>query len=161
MHANLPRRFARFVVLACLIGLTMPAALCAAPSFPRGLGMYYDPVKLIALVATFLGWVKLCAWVDVDAKRYRIDGAFWNGMLLLAGMVGFLLTWMLGSFWLTSALLWLMVCSAGYWYLTVRNRRAAEEDQLLNQAFFLRCYDRYMKRTKKEVKEQKEKGYPI
>ena len=49
--------------------------------------MYYDPVKLIALVATFLGWVKLCAWVDLDAKRYRIDGVFWNGMLLLAGMV--------------------------------------------------------------------------
>ena len=68
---------------------------------------------------------------------------------------------MLGSFWLTSALFWLMVCSAGYWYLTVRNRRAAEEDQLLNQAFFLRVYDKYMNRAKKEVKEQKVKGYPI
>src|SRR5438874_596713 len=101
MDSHSPSRlFVRLVSLACLVGLLTPAALEAAPSFPRGPGLYYDPVKLGGLILSFLAWVKLCAWDDLDAQRYRIDGVFWNGLLLGAGLGGFLLIWVLASFWL-------------------------------------------------------------
>src|SRR5580765_1022794 len=69
--------------LAVLLGLLTPAALfAAAPPFPRGPGFYYDPIKLGATIATFLLWVKLCAWIDLDAHRLKISSVtFWNGIV--------------------------------------------------------------------------------
>jgi type II secretory ATPase GspE/PulE/Tfp pilus assembly ATPase PilB-like protein len=152
--------------MACLVGLLTPAALWAAPAFPRGSGLYYDPVKLIAVVATFLGWVKLCAWVDLDAQHYKIDAIFWNGMLLLVGMGCFLVMWAFPSFWLSSILFWLCACGTTYGYLNYRNKRADEEDQLFNEAHFKRLALKYfgvqLKGSgAKEVKEKKGTMIPI
>src|ERR1022692_1884516 len=117
------------VAFACLSCMLLPNGLWAAPSFPRGSGLYYDPFKLGTLIVSFLGWVKLCAWVDLDASRYRLEGAFYNGLILLAGLVGFGIIWNLPSFWLA----WILGCGlvggVTGWYLVVRNRRADEGDQ--------------------------------
>ena len=159
MQRNVGSKFARLLALAAFFGLAMPAALWAAPSFPRGPGMYYDPVKLIVTAATLLGWVKLCSWVDADTRRYRIDSIFWNGILLLAGMLGFLLIWSLAAFWPTWLLFCIGVGSTAYWYITVRNVRAEEEDQLFNQAYFVRLYQNYSG-NKKEAKGGKDPKTP-
>jgi general secretion pathway protein E len=146
------RKFVWLAGLALVIGLLMPATLFAAePKFPRGPGLYYDPYKLVAIILSFLGWVKICAWVDLDAHHYKIDCIFWNGILLAGGLLGFLVIWTVGAFWLTAFLFWVFVCAPGYWYITVRNRRADKEDQLFTQDHFLRLYRNYTSRSKKET----------
>jgi type II secretory ATPase GspE/PulE/Tfp pilus assembly ATPase PilB-like protein len=131
------------LLVSILIGLALPGALSAAPAFPRGPGLYFDPFKLIALAATILGWAKLCAWLDFDSRRYRLDSVRWNGLILGAGAFGFLIIWNLSAFWFTIFLFWVLVCAPTYWYLTMRNPRAAEEDQLFNRPFFERLYEKY------------------
>jgi general secretion pathway protein E len=162
MHSHrLSGRFIGFAVLAVGIGLACPDALWAAPNFPRGPGFYFDPFKLIGLAASFLGWVKLCAWVDLDAHRYRLDAVRWNGLLLIAGLVGFLVMWNVAAFWLMAFFTYIGVCGAAYWYISVRNRRAATEDQLFNKAHFLRLYQKHAGgRGKQEAKENKD-AHPI
>ncbi len=147
------------LVSIILFVLAAPSELFAAPAFPRGPGFYFDPYKLIGLIISLLVWIKLCAWVDLDAHRFRLDAVVWNGALLGAGFFGFLFIWNLAAFWVTLILAWTMVCFPAYWYVTVRNRRADEEDQLLNEVFFKRIYEEYIsKRITKEPKEGKAGG---
>ena len=163
MHpAPLIRKFVWLAGLALLIGLVMPTALFAAtPSFPRGPGYYFDPFKLSALVLSFLGWVKLCAWLDLDAHRVKIDAIFWNGMVLLAGLTGLLVIWIAGNFWIAIILYWLLVCGPVYWYATVRNQRVPEDDRIFTQAHFQRIYRRLSERSKKVDDEEQNEGLPI
>ena len=159
-----PRRtkFVWLAGLALTLGLLTPSALVAAQAFPRGPGFYFDPVKLAVLIVSFFAWVKLCAWVDLDVHRFRFDGVFWNGLVLGGGALGFLLIWILGAFWITSILFWLLVAAPIGWYLSVRNRRADAEDQLLNKEFFQRLYRKHFGgRVKKEPKESRNSGLPI
>jgi len=160
MHPH--RRLGLLICLAILIGLALPGALFAAPAFPRGQGFYFDPFKIAGLVVSMLAWVKLCAWVDLDAHRYRIDSIFWNSLLLLAGVVGFLLIWNLGAFWPTVIIAWMFVGAPTLWYIGVRNRRADAEDQLFNREFFERLANKYFgKRLIKVGKEGKAGSRPI
>src|SRR5438309_2059319 len=119
MHRNPGlKQIVCLIGLAWMVSLLTPSALFAAPPFPRGPGLYFDPYKLGAMAISFLAWVKLCAWVDLDAHRHRIDGIFWNSLLLVGGVAGFLLIWGLGSFWIAIFLFWLFVGAPAYWYLT-------------------------------------------
>ena len=164
MHPDpMPRRLIWLASLALMIGLLAPGALLAAPAFPRGPGLYYDPYKLAALVATFLGWVKLCAWVDLDAHHCKVDGIFWNSLLLVGGIVGFIVIWILGSFWVAAFLFWVIVGSPASWYVTVRNRRVPAEDRLFTQDYFLRLYRKYSTGAQKGLDEDegKSEGVPI
>lgn len=135
----------------------------SAPSFPRGPGFYFDPIKLGATIASFLLWVKLCAWIDRDAHQLKISAVvFWNGMALLAGVLGFLLLWVFPVFWLAMFTFWALVCGAGYWYVTARNRRASEDERVLTKAHLLSLLGGFSFQFKKgEVEEEKAKGYPI
>lgn len=144
-----------YVGLAVMLGT--PVDLLAAPSFPRGPGLYFDPFKLIFLAVAIIGWMKLCSWVDLDAHKYRLDAVFWNGMLLVAGIAGFLLVWNIGPFFIAILLAVIFVCVPAYWYLTARNKRADEDDQLFNQLFFERLYEKYVgqKMVRGEDKETK------
>ncbi len=147
--------------LVAAIVMAAPSVANAEPTFPRGLGFYYDPVRLAILIATFLGWVKLCAWVDEDAAHYKISPVFWNGLLLGSGVVGFLTLWALPAFWTSTFIFWAAVLTETYWYLLKRNRRASAEDQLFNSAHFERLTQQYFKRTKKTGKVKTTEGVPV
>lgn len=154
---------------ACLLAVGTPDVLYAA-SFPRGPGFYYDPYKLGALVLAFLGWVKLCSWVDLDAHRYKIEPVFWNTLLLISGAVGLVLIWNLPFFWIMLILTCGAALGVTYWYLTKRNRRAEPDDQLFNQVHLDRLREQYLgggakKKGGKGAKEGKETSertsYPV
>ncbi len=162
MHSyRLSGRLVGFALLAVGIGLAAPDALWAAPSFPRGPGFYFDPIKLIGLAVSFLAWVKLCAWVDLDAHRYKLDAVRWNGLLLSAGLIAFLVIWNVAAFWLMVFFSYIGVCGAAYWYLSVRNRRAAAEDQLLNKTHFLRLYEKHAGGGGKQAAKENKDARPI
>ncbi|MBI3821461.1 MAG: type II/IV secretion system protein [Planctomycetes bacterium] len=153
----------RTFALVVAVGLLTPGLLLAAPPFPRGTGFYYDPYKLVTLVVSFFCWVKLCAWVDTDTHQYKIPSVFWNGILLAAGAGGFLVTWVIGIFWVTMVLSWGLVSGLAYWYVTVRNRRAPADERLLDKHHFLRLYEKYLTRSKKDADDDdvKAEGHPI
>lgn len=151
--------------VAVLFGLLTPAALFAAtpPTFPRGPGFYYDPIKLGATIVTFLLWVKLCAWIDLDAHRLKISTVtFWNGMVLLGGLGGFLLIWIFPTFWIAAFVSWAAVCGLAYWYVTFRNRRAPADERLFTKTHLLNWFRNLSVRSKRSaVEEEKEEGFPI
>jgi type II secretory ATPase GspE/PulE/Tfp pilus assembly ATPase PilB-like protein len=155
-------RFACLVLFAVVMTLAYPAALLAAQNFPRGPGFYYDPFKLVFMAAALLGWIKLCAWVDLDAHRYSIPALKWNSILLAAGVAGFLLIWTVGVFWPMLIFTVAGVCGAAYGYIRLRNRRAAVEDQLFNKAHLDRLREQYLKPKDKTGKTAKKaEGHPI
>src|SRR5437870_84319 len=61
--------------------------------FPRGGGFYFDLVKLLLIVGVYLLWVRLCWWVDQDARELKLKPPLWNGLVLLGGLLGLLLVW--------------------------------------------------------------------
>ncbi|MBI1831183.1 MAG: type II/IV secretion system protein [Planctomycetes bacterium] len=150
-----------FLGLVLVVALLAPAGLQAAAPFPRGPGFYFDLIKLGVLILSFLCWVRLCAWVDTDAFELKIDRVFWNGILLAGGVAGVLLIWVVGMFWVTIILAWGMVCGPAYWYVTVRNRRAPEDERVLTQDYFLDIFNRWTTRAPKEPEEAKNAGVPI
>jgi type II secretory ATPase GspE/PulE/Tfp pilus assembly ATPase PilB-like protein len=159
----LVRKLVWFAGLAFALGMLEPAALFAAPTFPRGPGFYFDPYKLGALAITFLLWVKLCAWVDADAHQYHIDSVFWNSLLLGAGVAGFLLIWIMGGFWFMLFVGIVGVGGAAGWYINTRNRRAPEEERMLTKDWWIRFYRRLFgprKRPKLQLEEHPD-GVPI
>ncbi len=141
--------------------LAAPAIASANPSFPRGLGFYFDPLRIAVLIASFIGWVKLCAWVDEDAAHYKIPAVFWNSLLLVNGIAGFLLIWGLPVFWLATLFFWSTVLAGSYWYICKRNRRAAVEDQLFNREHFQRFVQKYFNRSKTKAKVTITDGVPV
>src|SRR5258708_1537519 len=100
------------VCIAIFALLLAPAPLLAQTAFPRGPGLYFDPTKLVILIVAFLAWVKLCAWVDLDAHRYRLEPAAFNGMLLFAGVFGFLVFWNLPSMLISGIIFLVLVAVA-------------------------------------------------
>ena len=139
-----------------------PTIASASPSFPRGLGYYFDPVKLAVLIAAFIGWVKICAWVDEDAAHYKIPVVFWSSLLLVSGLAGFGLTWGLPGFWPAMIFASLAVLAISYWYISKRNRRASADDQLFNRVHFQRLAQKYFRpSSKKAAKSTASEGVPV
>lgn len=157
---RLTTKLAWCVSVAVIVGLPHP--LLAAPSFPRGPGLYFDPVKIIALILSLCAWLKLCSWVDRDAHQHRLDSTFWNGLLLGAGFVSFLIVWNFAPFWAALFLAWILVCVPGYLFIIARNRRAEEAEQLFNQAHLERIYATWLARpSARNDKEPRPGARPI
>jgi len=159
MHSNLTfRTLLGFALFALLLA---PAPVFADTNFPRGPGLYFDPIKLGILIAVFLGWVKLCAWIDVDAHRHRLEPAGFNGMLLFAGVFGFLIFWNLPSMLISGFVFLALIGVALGFYFPKRNRRADPEDQLFNKEHYDRLFAKYSPTRPKGAKAAKEEGHAI
>jgi type II secretory ATPase GspE/PulE/Tfp pilus assembly ATPase PilB-like protein len=149
------------LVLFCI--LVPVAAAWGAEAFPRGPGLYYSPFKLLLLIASFLGWVALCGWVDRDARAQQLNSLTWNALLLGAGLLGLLVMWNLTAFGFTWLLFWVLVLAALYGYVHYRDQRAHPNDKLLtreNMEFLLQQY-LHINLTPKEGKGRKGSGVPV
>ncbi|MBM3994060.1 MAG: type II/IV secretion system protein [Planctomycetes bacterium] len=155
---RLPRIFLALVLLVLLLS---PSVVQAAAPFPRGPGFYYDLVKLGVLILSFICWVRLCAWVDTDAAELKLERVFWNGILLAGGVGGFLVIWIVGIFWVTIIVAWAAVCGPAYWYVTVRNRQAPEDDRILTPEHLTLIFTRWTTRAPSEPEDAKIEGVPV
>ena len=75
-------------VLALGVLLLAPASASGADTFPRGPGLYFHPLKLIALFVVYLCWIRTCWWVDQDTKALRLGREGWNALLLGCALGG-------------------------------------------------------------------------
>ncbi len=107
------------------------AILLGAPSFPRGPGFYFHPVKFALLLAFYLCWVKTCWWVDQDAKDNKLSRKTWNPVLFAGGLIGLLVVWALPMFWLSFAILLLLFTASSLGYVAVRNEKVDADEQVL------------------------------
>src|SRR5437763_16780272 len=114
LEGGLPRLLSGLAAAApgwspCHLVTLSPGHLFAAgPSFPRGPGLYFSPLKLLALLAVYLCWVRTCWWVDQDARELKLPRKTWNPLLFGAGMFGLLVVWVLPTFWLAFGVLLLL-----------------------------------------------------
>ena len=123
----------RLVIAGVVFGSAVPASLAASPSFPRGPGFYYSPVKLVVVLVSFWAWVKLATWVDDDSNRCSLNGPRWNTILLAVSFLGFLVVWALAWFWFAMFFCWAIVPGTVGMYLRYRNQQMQESDRLLTK----------------------------
>lgn len=94
-------------------------------------GYYFSYFKLFYLVGLFLVWVWTAKWIDEDAGSLKVRQELWNGVVLVAGVVGFMLALCCPNF-----LLAFLVMTSGYAvpmavYVNERNQRVPESGKVL------------------------------
>jgi type II secretory ATPase GspE/PulE/Tfp pilus assembly ATPase PilB-like protein len=94
--------------------------ILSAATFPWKGGFYFNPFKLLALLAVYLCWVRTAWWVDQDAKELKLARGIWNPVLLGCGVTGVLLAFWL-PFWGGFGALLLLYLGASLTYVGVRN----------------------------------------
>jgi general secretion pathway protein E len=140
-------RFAQALVLM------LAATSVAAAAFPRGPGFYYDSFHLIIVLASYIGWVAICGWVNSDSITQKLDSNSWNALMLGAGVLGLFVLWSLTSFWAAWFLFWILVLVSLYAYIHTRDRRAHELDKIMTQANLAYMLNKYL-----NIKMKVEKG---
>jgi general secretion pathway protein E len=138
----------------------LPSGLCLA-AFPRGPGFYFSIPKLLSGLAVYLLWAWCCRWVDRDARALKLPTSWWNGLQLVAGVVGMLSLWTFPWFvgW---PLALVLTQGAVLAYVRVRNDAVGEEERLLTGRH-LRSVGYRLLRVKPPPPpgEKKEKPVPI
>ena len=77
--------------------------------------------KPIIIFATMVAWGRWLGIVSLDAKKYEIKPAMWNGIQLGVGIIAFALWLLIPFFWLGLPLALLLIAGAGAGYAFVRN----------------------------------------
>lgn len=98
---------------------------------PRGPGFYFHPVKLLAILAVYLAWVRTCWWVDQDSRELSLPAMPWNPLLLVGGSVGLLLVWLLPVFLASYLGLVVLYLTPTLLYVRLRNEKVEDEDKVL------------------------------
>src|SRR4051794_22267060 len=70
-------------------------AWAAEPSFPRGPGFYYHPVKLACLLLLYFGWLAACGWVERDVRQLGTSSSAPTALMLAAGLAGLAIVWLM------------------------------------------------------------------
>jgi general secretion pathway protein E len=143
----------RLLLGALIFGNAASALWAASPSFPRGPGFYYSPVKLVVVLLGFWAWVKLASWLDDDANRCGLAGPRWNTALLAASLVGFLVVWALAWFWFAIVFFWAAVLGTVGLYIHYRNQQMQESDRLLTQRHLRAIFEQYAPFVSRKVTE--------
>jgi general secretion pathway protein E len=115
-----------------------------AANLPRGPGMYYHPVKLLAVVAVYLAWVRTCWWVDQDCRELNLSRAKWNPIVLLCGAAGLALVWVVPVFWASCLALVTLYLAPTLLYVTTRNEIVPEDKRVLTPHHFQELAAKYL-----------------
>jgi type II secretory ATPase GspE/PulE/Tfp pilus assembly ATPase PilB-like protein len=130
----------------------------AVPPFPRGPGLYVEWYALIPVVLVYLGWVRLCWWVDRDARQFKQRLLLWNPVLLAGGLLGLLAVWFVphGFFWLSFAVLLLFALGPSLLYVRVRNDAVTPSQRVLTPRHLRELANRLLGRKGAEASGDKE-----
>jgi general secretion pathway protein E len=154
------------VVLSVLVLFLLPGAALGQspqiPNFPRGPGFYFNPYKVLAVLAIYLIWTRICWWVDIDAQDMKVPLNLWNGGLLAGGALGLLLIWILPIFSLAYFLLLLLSLGPALGYVWVRNQQVGDAEKVLTPRHFRQLLRKYLGiNLGDEGEARREKGVPL
>ncbi len=99
----------------------------------RGPGFYYSLVKIVLVLIVYLGWIATCDWINRDGEKVGLKTATWNGLMLLAGLLGLLAVWGMSTFFLGFLLLLLLYGGTTFGYVAVRNGRVPAGQRVLTE----------------------------
>jgi general secretion pathway protein E len=94
------------------------------------LGFYLNMLCVIAVLGVFAAWGYSAWWVDEDSRLLKVRPEFWNTMMLLGGIVGFVLALITPSFVGFIPLLALYATPLGF-YIQERNARVPEASKVM------------------------------
>jgi type II secretory ATPase GspE/PulE/Tfp pilus assembly ATPase PilB-like protein len=94
-------------------------------------GFYFNWIKLIYLLGLLGLWLWTANWIDGDAHALKVRAEFWNGVVLVFGVLGFLLALCSPNFGLA-----FIAMTSGYaapmgFYVYERNQRVPESGKVL------------------------------
>ena len=95
------------------------------------MGWYLPIFKLGLMLGLFFLWARTTWWADDDGKGLRINGEFYNGIILVAGVFGFLLGMMVPNYF---GALGLMLVAWGVplgLYIHERNQHVPESARVM------------------------------
>ncbi len=98
---------------------------------PEYSGFYLSWFKTILLVGLFCLWLWTAGWIDDDSGRLKVRQEFWNSVVLVTGIAGFVLALCSPGF-----LLAFLAMTLGYAvpmgiYVTERNQRVPDSGKVL------------------------------
>ncbi|HEV8003568.1 MAG TPA: GspE/PulE family protein [Planctomycetaceae bacterium] len=98
-----------------------------------GSGEYLSRIALILFLGLFAGWVGISRFVDEDSRGLRVRPEFWNSVIVVTGVVGFLIA-LASPLYLVGALSVLLTCGVPFgFYVQERNRRVPESGKILTR----------------------------
>jgi type II secretory ATPase GspE/PulE/Tfp pilus assembly ATPase PilB-like protein len=125
------------------VSLTSAFGLFA--EFPRGPGLYFNPVKLVLVLIVYLCWVRTCWWVDRDCREVGLPVETWNPVLLACGAVGLLLTWLMPFFLVSFVGLVALFLAPTLFYVGTRNEKVPPHKRVLTPRHLRELANQYLK----------------
>jgi type II secretory ATPase GspE/PulE/Tfp pilus assembly ATPase PilB-like protein len=112
----------------------LPTLLAQVPDS----SMYISPIKLVVVLACFVGWALLAEWMDKDAVRVNTRRQIWSMSALFTGAGLLVLLLFLPSFLASLAAYAVLMGGLGLSYVAHRNSLVVPEDKVLTKAHFQR-----------------------
>ncbi len=134
--------------------------ILAQQSFPRGPGFYFSPLKLLAIIAVYLIWVRTTWWVDHDCKELELPTIRWNPIMLASGLLGLLLVAAVPIFLASFVALLALFLAPALLYVGVRNNLVSDEQKVLTPRHLKKVARRLLGLGGRDV-EEKKKFIPI
>jgi type II secretory ATPase GspE/PulE/Tfp pilus assembly ATPase PilB-like protein len=136
--------------------------LAAQSLFPRGDGLYFNMLKLFAVLIVFLLWVRTSWWVDQDAHLLELPQTIWNPLMVGSGFLGLIAVWIFPWFLISFPVLVLLYLVPSLAYVNLRNQKVAREDRVLTDRHLKSMAARYLKlRLSPEEEEEEDAGPPL
>lgn len=139
-------RFLPCALFSCLFVLFADQLAYAEEGFfPRGPGFYFSWVKLLAVLAVYLAWIRTCWWVNRDATDLGLPTDTWNPLLFGTGVLGLLCVWLFPWFFLSFVMLVTLYVVPALAYVNVRNQAVSAAERVLTSQHFAKLAEKYLK----------------
>jgi hypothetical protein len=110
-----------------------PLVEAAEPSFPRGPGFYYHPLKLICLLLAYFCWLACCSWVNRDVRDVGIDSSVPGALMAGVRLSALVILWLVPWFWLGLMIFLMLFAATTLLYVYFRNQKASPDDRVLTE----------------------------
>jgi type II secretory ATPase GspE/PulE/Tfp pilus assembly ATPase PilB-like protein len=93
-------------------------------------GEYFSRIALILLLGLLAAWMGICRFVDEDSRGLKVRPEFWNSILVVLGVVGFVAA-LASPYFIVALASVLVACGTPFgFYVVERNRRVPESAKI-------------------------------